>query len=496
MARYEDERTPEVRQAEREARARARVDRASSEEEAARLRAEAEAAIARGEEPPPPPPKPPRPRRGLLPWLEERRGKPLLTKRPRLPTRPRPAQQRQGSRSSTPRPPGARRPPDVYAIRRRRAVAIAVIGVLGILGFVVLVGGGGAEHLSKGEQLRAERAENPVEMTLSFSGDLLIHSPLWNQALANGGGSSYDFVPMLEPIRPYVEKADLAFCHIETPLGEGEPQTEPLFRAPAELADAVAAIGWDVCDTASNHTLDQHQEGIEETLTILDGAGIAHTGSFATEADSETPLVIEAKGVKIGFVAYTDFTNDIPPEEPWSVNFAETTSDTADIIADAKAAWKAGAEAVIVQMAWGPENGTEPDSDQEEMAQDLTASKYVTAVVGNGPHVVQPIERVNNKLVVYSEGNLLSNQDVNCCPPGAQDGLIAELKLVIDGAGAHVDSIRYVPIWVDHTDYSVLPVGDALKQGVGDPTALQESYDRTTGIAGSEPGVTPEPKSL
>jgi hypothetical protein len=98
--------------------------------------------------------------------------------------------------------------------------------------------------------------------------------------------------------------------------------------------------------------------------------------------------------------------------------------------------------------------------------------------------------------VVYSEGNLISNQDVNCCPPGAQDGLIAELTLTIDGAGAHVDGVRYVPIWVDHSDYTVLPVGDALRKGEGDPAALQESYERTTSIAGEETGVTPEPPSL
>ena len=446
--RFDDQRTPEQREAERQARARAREERARAREEAGRRQIEAEAAIARGE--------------------------------------PAPAT----------RPPPRRHPPSVYAIRRRRAVALAAIAALLITGLVLTVGGGGAEQLSKREALQAERAENPVELTLSFSGDLLIHSPLWNQALAHGGGTSYDFTPMLEPIRPYVERADLAFCHIETPLGEGEPQTEPLFRAPAELADSVAATGWDACDTASNHTLDQHLDGIEETIAILDAAGVAHTGSFATEAASEEPLLLEAQGARIGFVAYTDYTNDIPPEEEWSINYAEDPSEVDEIVADAKAAWKAGAEAVIVQMAWGPENGTEPDADQEQMAEDLTASKYVTAVVGNGPHVVQPIERVNDKFVVFSEGNLISNQDANCCPPGAQDGLIAELTLVIDGSGAHVDAVRYVPVWVDHSDYSVLPVGDALREGRGDAAALRESYQRTTSIAGSEPGVTPEPASL
>ena len=58
-----------------------------------------------------------------------------------------------------------------------------------------------------------------------------------------------------------------------------------------------------------------------------------------------------------------------------------------------------------------------------------------------------------------------------------------------------MDAVRYVPVWVDHSDYSVLPVGDALRKGIGDPAALQESYDRTTSIAGAETGVTPEPAS-
>jgi len=258
MARDEEERTQEQRQAEREARARAREEGARAREEAERREAELAAAAARGEPPPPPPPRPPRP--GLLTLLAARRKK-------EAPGRP-----------AMQRPPGGRQPPNVYAIRRRRAVALAVIAAIVVVGFVVLSGGSDAEQLSKKEALRAERAENPVELTLSFSGDLLIHSPLWNQALALGGGAGYDFTPMLEPIRPYVEPADLAVCHIETPLGEGEPQTEPLFKAPAELADAVAAIGWDACDTASNHSLDQHLEGIEETDAALDAAGVAHTG--------------------------------------------------------------------------------------------------------------------------------------------------------------------------------------------------------------------------
>ena len=371
---------------------------------------------------------------------------------------------------------------------------LALLAALVGLGLFAVVGGG--EELSPKEQLRAERGENPVELTIAASGDLLIHSPLWAQALANGGGGSYDFSPMLAPLRPYVEEADIALCHVETPLSEDEPMTYPLFRAPAELATDVKRTGFDACDTASNHSLDQHQEGIDETVRILDRAGVPHTGSFASRAQSEQPLLLESGGVKIGFVAFTDYTNGIPLPHPWSVNVAEDESQVDRVIADAKAAREAGAEAVIVNMHWGAENSSEPDADQEAQAEALTDSKYVTAVVGQGPHVVQPIDRLNEKSVVYSEGNLISNEDVYCCPAAAQDGMIVLLDLVIDGVGAHVDRVRYVPVWVDHSDYSVLPVGDALTSGEADSASLRDSYDRTTDVAGSGGGAVPVPPKL
>jgi Bacterial capsule synthesis protein PGA_cap len=49
----------------------------------------------------------------------------------------------------------------------------------------------------------------------------------------------------------------------------------------------------------------------------------------------------------------------------------------------------------------------------------------VTAIVGQHAHVVQPIRRVNGKIVVFGEGNLVSNQSGACCPTESQDGLIA-----------------------------------------------------------------------
>ena len=67
----------------------------------------------------------------------------------------------------------------------------------------------------------------------------------------------------------------------------------------------------------------------------------------------------------------------------------------------------------------------EPTPGQLALAKRLTASRDITAIVGQGPHAVQPIELVNGKYVVFSEGNLVSNQSPEAgLPASSQDGVL------------------------------------------------------------------------
>lgn len=349
------------------------------------------------------------------------------------------------------------------------------------------------------EQVREQAlATEPVELTVSVSGDFLIHSPVFYRALELGGGGSYDFVPMLRKIRPYVAAADLALCHLETPISGEPPTGYPLFNAPAELAEAIAKTGWDACDTASNHTLDQGQEGVETTLRELDRAGLGHTGSYASRRQAAEPLTFDVGGVQIAVLAYTTDTNGLPLPKPWSVNVAE---DPQEVIEAAAAARRDGAEAVIVNMHWAseitPEYVTEPSPGQKSFARALAKAEELTAIVGQGPHVVQPIERIAGKYVVFGEGNLLSAQGAAAgLAAESQDGMIALLDLVVDGDGTRVESVRYVPTYVSQPEYTVLPVGDALESGIGDAATLEASYERTVAAVGRGRGIKPLPAKL
>jgi hypothetical protein len=329
----------------------------------------------------------------------------------------------------------------------------------------------------------------PVHLLVEANGDLLIHSPIYARALALGGGRRYEFRPMLREVKRYVQSADLAICHVETPMGPGPPHGYPLFNTPRGLARAIKATGWDACSTASNHSLDGGQRAIDATARTLTATGIRHTGSFSSKTAQRRTLLLTVKGVRVAFMSYTEMTNGIPLAFPWSVNVASARR----ILADARRARRRGAQVVIVNVHWGTEYQTTPSAFQKRLAHALTASPDITAVLGQHVHVVQPIRSVNGKLVVFGEGNLLSNQS---SPPASQEGLIALLDIDVRGSRARVDAIRYVPLWVRRSDYVVLAVGTALRRGLADPATLRASYRRTVAAVGRSARVQPVPRRL
>ena len=128
-------------------------------------------------------------------------------------------------------------------------------------------------------------------VSVAVTGDVLLHEPLWEQAARDGAGGGLDFGPLLAGQAPYLAEADVAVCHLETPLaGPGvEPTGYPEFQVPAEIADALADVGYDACSTASNHTTDHGRAGVVATLDALDAAGLQHAGSARDATPRPTP---------------------------------------------------------------------------------------------------------------------------------------------------------------------------------------------------------------
>lgn len=334
------------------------------------------------------------------------------------------------------------------------------------------------------------------DVTMAFSGDVLVHSPIWSQArrwAEAEGQEGYDFSPFFARTRPLVDSVDFAVCHLEVPLRRPgrEPSTHPIYGAPAEIVAGIASGGYDHCSTASNHTLDQGTEGIDLTVAEFERVGITQTGMARTPAEIEPRLVVvagEDGPVAVSHLSYTWSYNGLnpPPDEPWRSALIEPER----ILADARQARDLGAEIVVVSLHWGAEKYHGVTPRQRAWAEELTASGLIDLIVGHHAHVIQPIEQINGVWVVFGLGNLLSNHpSTDEWPAASQDAMIVTVSATVHPDGHREVSTPVVyPTWVDKGHQRV--IHDVLAD-LSDPDlsarlrgGLEASLARTTRIVG------------
>jgi poly-gamma-glutamate capsule biosynthesis protein CapA/YwtB (metallophosphatase superfamily) len=329
----------------------------------------------------------------------------------------------------------------------------------------------------------------PRTFTVVAAGDVLLHGRLWQQATEDGaaaGQPGRSFVPMLAGVAPIVEEADLAVCHLETPVAppEGPFSGYPVFSVPPEIAPALKATGFDACSTASNHTYDKGAEGVDRTLATLDAAGLGHAGSARSPTEAAATTLLNANGVSVALLSYTYGFNGIPaPDgETWRSN----PIDEAKILADAAAAKRRGAEVVILALHWGDEYGQDLSAQQADLAPRLIASPDIDLIWGHHAHVVQPVENIGGEWVVYGMGNMIAYQ--GSLGPTREEGLMMRFTFSDAGGAWKVVDAAYEPLLTARQSPTrLVPVGRALADPATPPgfrDRLQQAWDRTVEVIG------------
>lgn len=259
-------------------------------------------------------------------------------------------------------------------------------------------------------------------ISILVNGDLLFHPNLWKHfAGANTAatdGTAFDFTPLFETMKPYIQASDIAVCEFETPIAKrGGPYTGyPVFNVPPEVADAAASVGYTACTHATNHSWDQGADGIARLWDTLASKGIAQTGSYKNEEDSTKPLVIDSPtgGGKLGLVTGTVSLNGMTADHDWQVDRLREAGDPqhqSDIdraVAKAKAAREQGADVVAMAMHSVQEYIDYADSWQVSEAHELADTGAFDVIYGAGCHCAQPIENYNGTWIIYGLGNTVT----------------------------------------------------------------------------------------
>jgi len=326
--------------------------------------------------------------------------------------------------------------------------------------------------------------------TLVATGDIISHGAVAERAATSArenGDDGWNFTPLFARIRPIIAGADLALCHLESPLSmdDDDLSFRGTFRVPSSLADAIAEAGYDGCSLASNHALDSGSSSVTATLHHMRRVGLATSG-MADTSETAGPAWFTPGGIRVAHLSVTDLINgrDLPIDPPWMVPHL----DVDRVIAEAAMARSEGAKFVVVSVHWGEEYRSDPTDRQQAAAERLLDSPEVDLVLGHHAHVVQPVIRRGGDAVVYGLGNLLTNQPgdeanpCRSCPPETQDGLIAWFQITETADGVQIADAGYVPTWVDRTNtHEVVPIGVGDPEQVG-PGVLAESAVRTAAM--------------
>ncbi|GAA2143750.1 CapA family protein [Arthrobacter humicola] len=312
------------------------------------------------------------------------------------------------------------------------------------------------------------------------TGDMLVHPQLWQQAREDArasGAAGLDFGPLLEGQRRYIEQSDVAICHLETPVAgpDGPFSGYPSFNVPPQIIHAVRGVGYQACTTASNHAVDRGTAGLVRTLDALDAAGLRHTGSYRTEAESQGVLILQTPAAKIAVIDATYGLNGLRAEQSWQVDLL----DPAAMISKARRARALGADIVLGVMHAGDEYSSEPNAQQREVAHTLVDSGQFSMIYGHHSHSVLPIEKYKGTWIVYGLGNGITELSPSFVVNN--EGLLVRVQFRQDAAGAWAASdLAWAPSVVVRGPYRWCSVAADAPQGRCAGTAADAATRRRT----------------
>ena len=248
-----------------------------------------------------------------------------------------------------------------------------------------------------------------TKVSMAMVGDALIHATVYLTANRYANYNGYDFKPMLKYTKELIQDYDLAYYNQETILGGTELglSTYPLFNSPYEVGDAFIDAGFNLVSLATNHTLDKGERGILNSRAYWNKQeNVVAAGSYSSNEERDKIIVSEKNGLTYAFLSYTTYTNGliVPKGKEYLVNVYDKEKVKKDV-----EAYKDKVDVIMVAMHWGTEYVSYPTTAQKEIANYL-ASLGVNLIIGTHPHVIEPIEYIDDTLVIYSLGNFVSSQ--------------------------------------------------------------------------------------
>jgi poly-gamma-glutamate capsule biosynthesis protein CapA/YwtB (metallophosphatase superfamily) len=246
--------------------------------------------------------------------------------------------------------------------------------------------------------------KNPLESkkqtTVYLLGDILLGRTVMTTSL-DKNNLSYPF----DKTKDELAKADLVIANLENPFVSGckRDYDSTTFCADPKLVEGLVTANIDVVNLANNHTKNYGEDGLKETIAVLESHNITPTGL-------DKLVTKDINNIKFGILGFNLVNSGLSEDDLRLVHSSSTQVDV-----------------LIIEAHWGNEYTSEPSDNQKQMAQKLIENG-ATVVVGSHPHWVQTIDHINGHPVYYSLGNFVFDQ---MWSQKTREGLV--MKLTFEG---------------------------------------------------------------
>lgn len=205
--------------------------------------------------------------------------------------------------------------------------------------------------------------------------------------------------------------AKLLFGNLEGPISDKGTKVGSIysFRANPETIEGLTFAGFDLISLANNHAFDYGREALEDCLAKLSKAGIDYVGVGLNQNEAYSPIIKEVKGVKIGFLAYTNLGPESWRAGKENSGIAWINEEEIEKIKNDIKLAKEKVDILIVSLHAGEEYIFEPTQFQVEFSR-AAIDAGADLVVGHHPHVIQKSEKYQNGWIFYSLGNFVFDQ--------------------------------------------------------------------------------------
>lgn len=211
-------------------------------------------------------------------------------------------------------------------------------------------------------------------------------------------------------VLPLLRNTDINIINLETTLTTSVKKIPKVFnyKADPDKVQSLIETSIDVVNLANNHILDFSEEGMLETIAVLDEAGIRHVGAGRNNAEAAKPVILKRKDITVGILGYTDNEPRWKAQENTSgTNYIKIGRGFGEVEREIKDL-KSKVDIIILTIHWGPNMRQRPTEEFQNFAH-RAVDAGVDIFHGHSAHIFQGIEIYNKGVIFYDTGDFVDD---------------------------------------------------------------------------------------